>query len=773
MNTNDIDELEEIIISGNGQALIEFLSEFKIEISFDMIEQGLKPTDIEPLAKQIENDNVLLDYLKQKSGELIEVIAINFKNNEHIKEIIKKHQEYELSGEGIRNLALATQDTEYIKEVIKKHQEYKLLGEEVKDLALATQDAQFIKKVIENYNQYGVNSRNIKDLALATQDAQFIKKVIENHNQYGVSRYIKDLALATQDSEVIKSIIQQSKTYGIWQPGDIKDLTIATRDIDYIKEIIEKGEYYILDDYIIKDLIIATQDIDYIKEIIKNFDKYGLSGESVKDLVIATEDTEYIKSIIENHERYGIYNYEIEKLAIATQDIDYIKDIVKKGKDYMLCDFAIKNLVIETKDTDYIKETIKNFEKYGLSGECIKDLIKATQDIDYIKEIIKGKNQYGISSSEIIDLVKFLYSKGDIEDVYKYLNEEKEPKPKIKINLPENMTVGIEIESENGIKNLRNLINKKWKIKGDASLQNGTEIVSPVLSGKTHSVEEIYDTCAVLQGTLHDVSERCGGHVHIGADYLTSVEAYENLMEIWTSSEKILYTISNKAGEIPREGTTKYSQPISKKIEEELENGEINLEEIDDLQRFVFRISEIQGPGRSGRYSGINFKNTLSQGKNTIEFRLSNGTIDPDTWIENINLYGGIVKSAQDLSIIQKKSIGELTTEDISKLKFLEILRNETSSQEEKFESLLGLAIKPEERKEYIERYKVNSELLKEETQLEESIDRQISIKKLDIKRIGKNVFIGKDAIKGEEYMQVASQIDRLAQREENSKAKN
>ena len=81
--------------------------------------------------------------------------------------------------------------------------------------------------------------------------------------------------------------------------------------------------------------------------------------------------------------------------------------------------------------------------------------------------------------------------------------------------------------------------------------------------------------------------------------------------------------------------------------------------------KFTSELRKVQSRNENdiARYSGINFMNTGSQGKNTIEFRLANGTIDPDTWIENINLFGGLVKSAQELAEIQKKPENERTEE--------------------------------------------------------------------------------------------------------------
>ena len=43
--------------------------------------------------------------------------------------------------------------------------------------------------------------------------------------------------------------------------------------------------------------------------------------------------------------------------------------------------------------------------------------------------------------------------------------------------------------------------------------------------------------------------------------------------------------------------------------------------------------------------------------KNTIEFRLANGTINPEMWIENANLFGGMVAISEELARIQKNGI--------------------------------------------------------------------------------------------------------------------
>lgn len=81
---------------------------------------------------------------------------------------------------------------------------------------------------------------------------------------------------------------------------------------------------------------------------------------------------------------------------------------------------------------------------------------------------------------------------------------------------------------------------------------NGVELVSPILRDNTEDIEDIYAVCNMLQKAEQEVGGCCGGHVHIGSDYLTSKESYANLFEIWGNTERILFVISNEKGDIPR-----------------------------------------------------------------------------------------------------------------------------------------------------------------------------------------------------------------------------
>ena len=86
------------------------------------------------------------------------------------------------------------------------------------------------------------------------------------------------------------------------------------------------------------------------------------------------------------------------------------------------------------------------------------------------------------------------------------------------------------------------------------------------------------------------------------------------------------------------------------KLSDEYAKATINLENENDLSNFIEEIQNVQ----KDRYSGLNLLN-INNGKNTIEFRVPNGTINPDTWIENARLFGRIVEISQKLVEIEKK----------------------------------------------------------------------------------------------------------------------
>ena len=148
------------------------------------------------------------------------------------------------------------------------------------------------------------------------------------------------------------------------------------------------------------------------------------------------------------------------------------------------------------------------------------------------------------------------------------------------------------------------------------------------------------------------------------------------------------------------------------------------------MDSFIEKVQKAQG----SRYCGLNLWN-INNGKDTIEFRISNGTIDPDTWIENARLYGRIVEIAEKLAEIEKNPIK--SNEEKRLLSLKEYLKKDIS-ENDKMEVLLNLLFSKEERQLYRERYISTIENLKE---IEEDYNpfSEISFSKVDFKRKKEN----------------------------------
>ena len=416
-------------------------------------------------------------------------------------------------------------------------------------------------------------------------------------------------------------------------------------------------------------------------------------------------------------------------------------------------------LIKNTGNTEYIEQCVKDRKKLGLDMHYISQLIETLENVTSQEVAIEKGKKLGLDEEEITRLELFL-SKEDRGD----LSE---------IDLPENMTVGMEIELLSK-KNAREYhkIKNEWQIDVDLSLEpdqpgdEDVEIVSPILTGNNEiTTQEIRRMCTEIKKLGGYTNESCGGHIHIGADYLTSRQAWINLIELYANSEKLLYIIGNERGTIPREGITQFAYPISSKLEQELNNGEINLAEKANEEEMKAELVSFQ----EGRNRGINFKNKDNNRdkKNTIEFRIPNGTLSADTWIKNINLFGGIVKAAQEIAVIQAKE--EKTRQEKEKLKNFEVIREENNDKR-KLEALLVLAIPERSRDIYRERYQINQQLLSNSA-IEIPIRTATASQSIQINKskIRKTVLMGENRILGEEAFKAEQIIERsLEQKKEN-----
>ena len=557
----------------------------------------------------------------------------------------------------------------------------------------------------------------------------FLQNMNNNVENADVYKFCLTLCKYISNKSIVKKIIEDM----IYSSAvdEVVALIKATEDPEYIKEkwledVKKMHALGIYGDRAVA-LIKATGDPEYIKECIENVGKMQalyINGDRAVNLIKETGDSEYIKEKwlenVKKMQALGIEGRNAVILIKATKDIEYIKKLLKnkeKTKELNIQDFHAIELIrtVEEKEPGYIKEYIKNHIKNRkineLESTFLAQVIIMTGDAEFI-DYCENSDVLNHETREILD--RFT----------------KMPP----VTLPDKMTIGVEIESE-GLASREEIAgiigNLSWKLKPDDTLDDGIEAVP--LSGLTPSTagDEIYRACKALCLSGQTISERCGGHIHIGADYLTDLQDWKNLRTIWNNTEKILYIISNRKGEIPRKGVLVYARPISGN--DELKQEIINLENESDLEKFIVETKIIQGT----RYSGINYCNVWRKEKNTIEFRLPNGTLDPTTWIENINLFGGLVRVSHELSEIMLKSEEQRTEEEKKMLYNYEVIQTE-QDERKVAEALIGLCVSQEQMQTYLDRYDENSELLEKTPKINDGLKGQIRKNKIGKKTIPK-----------------------------------
>ena len=194
----------------------------------------------------------------------------------------------------------------------------------------------------------------------------------------------------------------------------------------------------------------------------------------------------------------------------------------------------VANYIINEKDINVKLELINKFDQkvinmmYDIIKSIDNDDIKINMckkyEIDYfylnrLYNTIRNKNKFKTDLGICID--------------YKRIKEETEKDIKL-LNLKNDITIGFEIEFdkleydkfrtlmliiEKEDSQIYNLI-KDWKIEKELSLPEGAEAVSPILRNDINSWKQLKCMLEIVKNAKTSLNEKCGGHIHIGADIL-------------------------------------------------------------------------------------------------------------------------------------------------------------------------------------------------------------------------------------------------------------
>lgn len=210
------------------------------------------------------------------------------------------------------------------------------------------------------------------------------------------------------------------------------------------------------------------------------------------------------------------------------------------------------------------------------------------------------------------------------------------------LNLDDNIQFGIEIEYDDfpkvRVDDFFMLREPNWTSTYETSLPFGGEAVSPILKDNKSSWDSIKEVCEFLRIAGANESESAGAHIHVCADIIgTNVYNWEKLIKLIMAYENVLYRFS--AGEYTRlrDNFRTVCPPIA------LDLLEYYLEKKDADASFT-NIGIMSMLNKS-RFQSFNFRNLKLYniydrvGKNTIEFRFPNATLEPIIWQNNINTF--------------------------------------------------------------------------------------------------------------------------------------
>lgn len=248
------------------------------------------------------------------------------------------------------------------------------------------------------------------------------------------------------------------------------------------------------------------------------------------------------------------------------------------------------------------------------------------------------------------------------------------------LGLPEEFKFGVELEAFNVRTKGKNSLytgesaqfikSKKWHMatEHEESLvgKGGAELVSPILRDTKEDWKNISEICEQIKkypGNKGDkviADSKCGLHIHFDAECIAKDPVkMKNFLRLYAESEEILYKMCNdKDNPIRKNAINKnfkgiqlinsiwrngMAAPTGKKILKQIENGKLKI----SYKKFgKLRMLASKYKLDERRYSGLNLTNIGNEKKNTIEFRMANGTLEPEIIKQNVFLYASLMNTA-------------------------------------------------------------------------------------------------------------------------------
>ena len=215
-----------------------------------------------------------------------------------------------------------------------------------------------------------------------------------------------------------------------------------------------------------------------------------------------------------------------------------------------------------------------------------------------------------------------------------------------KLNVDNKYTFGIEIEYkdiyEYVVKHFTKDHMKKWKSSFELNIDVGGEVISPILKDNLKTWKDIKKICNFIKEK--NASFNVGGHIHIGSQILGyNLEAWKKFVYLYTAYEDIIYHFSN--GNVVNGRTSQITCAAPMAIE---------LAKNYDIIKDSYMLEFFEYLDKFDRFNGLNFNNVKTNAldktkyKNTIEFRMPNGTFDEEIWQNNIYFFIKLLEASKN-----------------------------------------------------------------------------------------------------------------------------
>lgn len=267
---------------------------------------------------------------------------------------------------------------------------------------------------------------------------------------------------------------------------------------------------------------------------------------------------------------------------------------------------------------------------------------------------------------------------------------------------------------------------RRWKnaniFEEDLVMHGGAECVSPILHDTEEDWQNLSEVCEHMKkfpgkhGDEVVADDKCGCHIHIDARSLTGRNIQEtegitgNFLKLWAEGEELVYKMCNDVGSPIRAGALENKQkgltrlvmklqhikamasPTGKKIKRDIERGTLKVSH--KKQSFLRKLIT-KNKLDPRRYSGLNLTNIGNPKKNTVEFRIGNGSLDSNVIKQNVFLYSSLIQAARTMTLEpekNKKQVDEFFQSDVT--------------EEQKADAFLNLLFQDEQdRKIYKDRW--------------------------------------------------------------------